>query len=217
MDGLHPHASGKDRRITVIASLEGILKSKSPTEVLVDVNGVGFAVSVPLSTYEKLDAVGSHILLLTVLHVREDAMQLFGFATEEERRVFKLLISVSGIGPKIAQSVLSGMNAEELKSHLGSGNIAALTSIPGVGRKTAERLVVELRDKIGGSLSEGGATLQTGSETASVRLEALQALVSLGYSQQAAERSIRLALKELNGATLPLEELIKRSLRQSGS
>jgi Holliday junction DNA helicase RuvA len=185
--------------------------------VLIDVNGIGFAISIPLSTYEKLDAVGSRVVLLTVLHVREDAMQLFGFATEEERRVFKLLISVSGIGPKIAQSVLSGMNAEELKSHLGSGNITALTSIPGVGRKTAERLVVELRDKIGNPLSESGSVIPADAEAASVRFEALRALVSLGYSQQAAERSIRLALKESGGSILLLEELIKRALRQPGS
>jgi Holliday junction DNA helicase RuvA len=201
----------------VIASVEGLLRTKSPTEVLIDVNGIGFAISIPLSTYEKLDAVGSRVVLLTVLHVREDAMQLFGFATEEERRVFKLLISVSGIGPKIAQSVLSGMNAEELKSHLGSGNITALTSIPGVGRKTAERLVVELRDKIGNPLSESGSVIPADAEAASVRFEALRALVSLGYSQQAAERSIRLALKESGGSTLLLEELIKRALRQPGS
>jgi Holliday junction DNA helicase RuvA len=201
----------------VIASVEGILRTKSPTEVLIDVNGIGFAISIPLSTYEKLDAVGSRVVLLTVLHVREDAMQLFGFATEEERRVFKLLISVSGIGPKIAQSVLSGMNAEELKSHLGSGNITALTSIPGVGRKTAERLVVELRDKIGNPLSESGSVIPADAEAASVRFEALRALVSLGYSQQAAERSIRLALKESGGSILLLEELIKRALRQPGS
>jgi Holliday junction DNA helicase RuvA len=201
----------------VIASVEGILRTKSPTEVLIDVNGIGFAISIPLSTYEKLDAVGSRVVLLTVLHVREDAMQLFGFATEEERRVFKLLISVTGIGPKIAQSVLSGMNAEELKSHLGSGNITALTSIPGVGRKTAERLVVELRDKIGNPLSESGSVIPADAEAASVRFEALRALVSLGYSQQAAERSIRLALKESGGSTLLLEELIKRALRQPGS
>ena len=133
----------------MIASLTGILKSKSPTEILVEVHGIGYTVSIPLSTYEKLGDIGSSVSLLTHFHVREDVMQLFGFFTEEERRLFKLLISVSGIGPKIAQSILSGMNVEELKSHLVSGNVNALTAIPGVGRKTAERLIVELRDKVG--------------------------------------------------------------------
>jgi Holliday junction DNA helicase RuvA len=201
----------------VIASLEGILRSKTPTEVLVDVNGIGFAISIPLSTYEKLGAAGSRVVLLTYLHIRDDAMQLFGFATEEERRIFKLLISVSGVGPKIAQSVLSGMNVEELKSHIGDGNVNALTTIPGVGRKTSERLVVELRDKIGGPYFEPGSVAPIGAGASSVRLEALQALLSLGYNQQAAEKAIRLALKEASSATISLEELIKRALRQSRS
>lgn len=201
----------------MIASITGILKSKTPTEALVDVNGIGLAISVPLSTYEKLGAIGSHTVLLTYLYIRDDGMQLFGFATEEERRIFKLLISVSGVGPKIAQGVLSGMNVEELQSHLGNGNAAALTSIPGVGRKTAERLIVELRDKIGGPLSGPGTAAFAGSASASVRLEALQALLSLGYSQQSAERAIRLALKESTDGNPSLEELIKRALRQSGA
>jgi Holliday junction DNA helicase RuvA len=201
----------------VIASIEGILRSKTPTEVLIDVNGIGFAVSVPLSTYEKLGAAGSRVVLLTHLHIRDDAMQLFGFATEEERRIFKLLISVSGVGPKIAQSVLSGMNVEELGSHIGNGNVSALSTIPGIGRKTSERLVVELRDKIGGLHSEPGSVALIGAAAASVRLEALQALLSLGYNQQAAEKAIRLALKETGDASISLEELIKRALHQSGS
>ncbi len=201
----------------MIATLEGILRSKTPTEVLIDVNGVGFAVSVPLSTYEKLGAEGTRVVLLTYLHIRDDAMLLFGFATEEERRIFKLLISVSGVGPKIAQSVLSGINVEELKSHIGSGNVNALTAIPGIGRKTSERLVVELRDRIGSPHPEPGSTAPAGAESASVRLEALRALLSLGFNQQAAEKAIRLALKDSNDAALPLEELIKRALRQPGS
>ncbi len=199
----------------MIASLTGILKYKSPTEILIDVHGVGYNVSIPLSTYEKLGEIGSSISLLTYFHVREDAMQLFGFFSDEERRLFKLLISVSGIGPKIAQSVLSGMNVEELKSYLISGNVIALTAIPGVGKKTAERLILELRDKIGKTIADAEPLSTQGMESAAMRTEALQALTSLGYNLQIAEKSIRLVLKEAEGSNISLEELIKRALRHT--
>jgi Holliday junction DNA helicase RuvA len=199
----------------MIATLTGILKFKSPTEILVEVHGIGYTISIPLSTYEKLGDLGSSVSLLTHFHVREDAMLLFGFSTEEERRLFKLLISVSGIGPKIAQSTLSGMNVEELKSHIVGGNVNALMAIPGVGRKTAERLIVELRDKAGKTLAESEPISVIGMATAAMRIEALQALTSLGYNQQIAEKAIRLVVKEAEGSTISLEELIKRALRHT--
>ena len=199
----------------MIASLTGILKYKSPTEILIDVHGVGYTVSIPLSTYEKLGDVGSTISLLTHFHVREDAMQLFGFFSDEERRLFKLLISVSGIGPKIAQSILSGMNVEELKSHLLSGNVTALTAIPGVGKKTSERLILELRDKVGKAYADAEPISALGIASATIRAEALQALTSLGYNLQIAEKSIRLVLKEAEGTIISLEELVKRALRHT--
>ena len=199
----------------MIASLTGVLKFKSPTEILIDVQGIGYAVSISLSTYEKLGDVGTSISLLTHFHVREDAMQLFGFFSNEERRLFKLLISVSGIGPKIAQSILSGMNVEELKSHLMSGNIIALTAIPGVGKKTAERLILELRDKVGKTMADAEPLSALDLASASMRAEALQALTSLGYNLQIAEKSIRLVLKETEGSIISLEELIKRALRHT--
>lgn len=198
----------------MIASLSGILKTKSPTEVLIEVQGIGYIVHIPLSTYERLGDPGSSVFLLTHFHVREDAVSLFGFSTEEERRLFRLLISVSGIGPRIAQSILSGMNVEELKSHIIGGNVNALLSIPGVGRKTAERLIVELRDKAGKSSAEY-ETITSSSQTTALRIEALQALTSLGYNQQIAEKAIRLVLNEADGSTLSLEELIKRALRHT--
>ena len=201
----------------MIATLTGILKFKSPTEILVEVHGIGYTISIPLSTYEKLGDLGSSISLLTHFHVREDAMLLFGFSTEEERRLFKLLISVSGIGPKIAQSTLSGMNVEELKSHIVGGNVNALMAIPGVGRKTAERLIVELRDKAGKTLTDSEPISVIGMATASMRIEALQALTSLGYNQQIAEKAIRLVVKEAEGSTISLEELIKRALRHTNA
>ncbi len=197
----------------MIASLRGILTGKSPTEVLVDVNGVGYTVSIPLSTFEHVGDLNSEVVLLTYLHVREDALHLFGFATDEERHIFKLLISVSGIGPKIAQGILSGISVGELRSHIATGNISALTSIPGVGRKTAERLIVELRDRIGKMELTGIAFGGSSNQPVEIRTEALLALTSLGYPRQAAEKAVRQALTEANGQSLTLEELIKRSLR----
>lgn len=201
----------------MIASLSGILKTKSPTELLVDVNGVGYAVSIPLSTYSSVGEINAPVVLLTHLHVREDAMQLFGFATEAERHLFKLLISISGIGPKIAQGILSGISVAEMRQHIAAGNVSALTAIPGVGKKTAERLIIELRDKIGKIES----TLETSSNVADVnteaRNEALLALTSLGYSRPAAEKSIRLALSDAGGAVLTVEELVKKALKYSGA
>ena len=201
----------------MIASLTGVLQYKSPTEILIDVHGVGYIVSIPLSTFEKLGDVGSPLSLLTYFHVREDALQLYGFFSDEERRLFKLLISVSGIGPKIAQSILSGMDVEELKSHLLNGNVTALTAIPGVGKKTAERLILELRDKVGKSIMVAESTTVGERASAAIRAEALQALTSLGYNLQIAEKSIRLVLKETEGSIISLEELIKRALRHTNA
>ncbi len=199
----------------MIASLSGILKGKSPTEVLVDVGGVGYAVSIPISTYSTLGDLNSPVHLLTHLHVREDAMQLYGFATEAERRLFRLLISITGIGPKIAQGILSGISVSDLRQHIIGGNIAALTSIPGIGKKTAERLVVELRDRIGKTDSTSGSTVIPGDKNAEIRNEALLALLSLGYNRAAAEKAIRLALNDGGESDLEIENLIKKALKYS--
>ncbi len=198
----------------MIGSLTGILKSKSPTELLVDVNGVGYLLSIPLSTYSSVGEVNTPIHLLTHLHVREDAMQLFGFATESERQLFRLLIAISGIGPKTAQGILSGMSVADLQDAIASGNIAALTSVPGVGRKTAERLVVELRDKVGKTEKEPASG--AGDRNAEIRNEALLALTSLGYNRIAAEKAIRSALKDSGDSGLSVEDLIKRALKHPG-
>lgn len=200
----------------MIASLTGILKSKSPTEVLVDVNGVGYSVSISLSTYSKLSDINSSVHLLTHLHVREDLMQLFGFATEAERQLFRQLISITGIGPKTAQGILSGMSAADLRDYIASGNISALTAVPGVGRRTAERLVMELRDKIGKFDKTLDSTAVPGDKNADIRNEALLALTSLGYNRLAAEKAIRMALKDAGENKLGVEELIKKALKYSG-
>jgi len=197
----------------MIARLTGLLAAKSPTEITIDVQGVGYGVSIPLSTYEALGEVNSPVTVLTYLHVREDALQIYGFATAEERDLFRLLIGVNGIGPKMAQGILSGIPAPDLKNHIASGNLGALTAIPGVGRKIAERLVVELRDRVGRPASTLLASA-TG-EQSRIRSEALLALTSLGYNRVAAEKAIRNALQESGDAEHSIESLIKASLRHA--
>lgn len=197
----------------MIASLTGILRAKTPTEVLVDVNGVGYSVSIPFSTFEKLGEVNSTVTLLTYLQVREDALQLYGFLNEEERFSFRLLISVSGIGPKIAQGILSGISVKELKDHIVRGNVGSLTAIPGIGKKTAERLILELREKV--SKTDGGGLRPQPSDD--LRTQALMALTSLGYSKPVAEKAVQRVFSESPAATLTLEEIIKRSLRYTAA
>lgn len=199
----------------MIVSLQGRLARKSATEVVIDVHGVGYGVSIPVSTYERLGDVDSDTLLLTYLHVREDTLQLYGFATEEEREMFRLLLSVTGIGPKMAQGILSGIPVPELKKNIGRGNAAALTSIPGVGRKTAERLVVELREKIS-KLEPGSPILENASDAqVQIRSEAMAALTALGYTRSIAERALRAAIQENNGSDATVEQLIKSALRHA--
>jgi Holliday junction DNA helicase RuvA len=201
----------------MISYLHGRLAEKSPTEITVDVNGVAYAVHIPLSTFEALSEIGSDVKILTYLHFREDAMQLYGFATPAERDLFKLLISISGIGPRMAQGILSGVSVNELKSFIVQGNFNALMSIPGVGKKTAERLVIELRDKVGKLPTLGREAPATEDKTAAIRSEALLALTSLGYARATAEKAIRSVLQESNGSGLSVEELIKRALRHTST
>jgi Holliday junction DNA helicase RuvA len=196
----------------MISRISGELLSKSPTEIVLDVHGVGFTLNIPLSTFEHLGNPGTKATLFTHMHVREDALLLYGFATEEERDIFRILLSVNGIGPKMAQSILSGISTNELKRHIASGNPAGLTTVPGVGRKTAERLIVELRDSLG-RLDTTASAAHTGQGTSNIRNEALLALTSLGYSRVNAERAIRSALEESKEAEGSVESLVKSSLR----
>ena len=198
----------------MIASIHGTLIAKSPTEVVIDTGAIAYTISIPLSTYTTLGNLNSAVTLLTYLHVREDVLALYGFSSEEERSIFRLLISVSGIGPRMGQTILSGITVPDLKHHIISGDLGALTTIPGVGKKLAERLIVELRDKIG--RVETGALPLAGTDTQSlVRSQALQALTSLGYSRPAAEKALLAALKEKEGNDLTIEALIKASLRHA--
>lgn len=196
----------------MLSYLTGKLTYKTPTEIVIDVNGVGYSLHISLTSYEQLSSTNERVKVFTYLHVREDALQLFGFASESEREMFKFLISVSGIGPKIAQGMLSGMTADEMKSSIQVGDIAALTSLQGVGRKTAERLILELRDKIGKAEIELPSFAAT-SPQIKTRNDALNALMSLGYNRNTAENAIREVLK--NNKDLPVEELIRQALRHT--
>ncbi len=200
----------------MIALLSGEMLSKSPTEVCVLIHGVGLSVSIPLSTYERIGQTGENVTLHTYLHVREDALQLYGFFAVEEREMFKLLLSVSGIGPRMALAVLSGTSVDSLRHRLSNGDAAGLMSVPGIGKKLAERLVVELREKVS-RMNVADQTRTPGSISANgIRSEATLALTSLGYSRQSAEKAVQQAAEGLRNADVTLEELIKAALRTTG-
>ena len=206
----------------MIAHLSGTLLSKQATSVIVDVSGVGYEVNIPLSTFYDLEDTGSNVKLRIYTHVKEDALQLYGFKTARERELFINFISVSGIGPKLGIALLSGMSADELIASIKTNNLARLTLIPGVGRKTAERLIVDLREKMA-ALSAGQVTEETGarpeageeSTEDSVRSQALSGLMNLGYQRSAAEKAVDAALSE--GGDISVESVLKRSLRKIGS
>jgi Holliday junction DNA helicase RuvA len=190
----------------MIISLRGRLREKTATSAWLDAGGVGYGVQISFSTFEVLPAVGSEVELLTSLVVREDAHQLFGFATAEERRLFELLLTVSGVGPRVALGVLSGMRPEALRRAIRGGDVGALTTVSGVGKKTAERILVDLRDKLQAEAPAAGGEALGGSAE-----DAVSALVSLGFPQVQARKSVQSALKE-TGADAPLEEIVRRSL-----
>lgn len=193
----------------MIAKISGRLVEKTPTRILVEVNGIGYEIQIPLSTFEKVGAVNENTSLFTYLHVREDALQLFGFATAAEKQLFQHLLSVSGIGPKLAQSILSSSTVENFCRHIVKNELTALTEIPGIGKKTAERLVLELRDRLARWMPE--ATEAATPAPSASEEETIAALVSLGYSQAAAQRAVDQVKHE--AGELPVEELIKRALR----
>ena len=202
----------------MIAHLSGTLLAKHATSVIVDVGGVGYEVTIPVTTFFNLEEPGSQVQLRIYTHVREDTLQLFGFRTPRERELFTLLISVSGIGPKSGIAMLSGMSADEIVTAIRTNNLARLTSIPGVGRKTAERLVIELRDKMAALSSpaldaeiEAGATGAAAPSEDALREDTLSALVNLGYQKALAEKAITQAAQE--GGDLSVELLLRRSLR----
>ncbi|MDQ7063807.1 MAG: Holliday junction branch migration protein RuvA [candidate division KSB1 bacterium] len=194
----------------MIGFLRGKIVERQPTQVLMDVQGVGYEVIIPVSTYEKIQNEDGDITLMTYLHVREDAMQLFGFHTAEEKALFLKLIQVNGVGPKVAIGVLSGCSVDEFKRSVREGDIARLKTLPGIGKKTAERIVLELKDKVD---AVAGAAPAVGEDRPDRTVEeALLALVSLGYSKGQAEKIIQQLLRE--GAERSVEELIRLALQK---
>ncbi len=188
----------------MIGRLHGKLLEKAPPQILIDVSGVGYEVDVPMSTFCNLPDIGNDVTLLTHFVVREDAMLLYGFATASERQTFRALIKISGIGPRIGLAILSGMSTGDLASAIEEGNLGMLTRIPGIGKKTAERLILELKGKL--VLVSDGAS--TPSENGATRNDITSALVALGYS----EREAQSAVKKLP-ADIGVSEGIRQALK----
>ena len=196
----------------MIVFLDGMLEEKEPTRVVVNVGGVGYEAAIPLSSYDRLPAAGQRVRLLTVPVVREDAHLLFGFMTADERDAFLQLTSVNGIGPKLGLAVLSGLSVRDLKAAIAAGDVKRLSGISGIGKKTAERLVLEMRDKLGrgelmAALAGGKAA---GPANARLR-DVLLALLSLGHKQADAQRMVQDIAPEITPDT-PLEEILRKVL-----
>jgi Holliday junction DNA helicase RuvA len=195
----------------VIAHLRGRILEKQPHRVIVDAGGVGYDVFVPLSTFYRLGDAGTETVLRIHTHVREDILALYGFATRLEQDLFERLLSISGIGPKVALSVLSGVEPPELMRAIQSADVARLTSIPGIGKKTAERILLELKDR----LPRAAVVEEAGGEQAppvSLRDDVLSALVNLGYHRPLAERAVDAAVKSVPGGDF--ERTLRHALRE---
>ena len=196
----------------MISYLRGKLAFKVPMQAVIDVSGVGYGISISLVTYDQLPILGEEVLLFTHMHVREDRMELFAFADEGEREVFEMLIGVSGIGPSLALTILSGMSLRDLQEAIVHERVSELTGIKGIGKRTAERLVLDLRDKV--SLSADISEIETPDETGSATSEeAAMALMALGMTPSEARQAVRKAI-ERNGSDLTVQQLIKFALKE---
>jgi holliday junction DNA helicase RuvA len=193
----------------MIGQLRGRLAEKRPNQVLVDVGGVGYLVQVPLSSYAALGELHTEVTLLIHTHVREDALALYGFVSAREKHFFEMLLSASGVGPTLALKILSGMSVEELVPAIRGSDLARLTRIPGVGRKTAERMVVELKDKLETVTLEAGKP--AAASPAGVEADVISALVNLGYDAHTAEGAVGEAKREVGVGSL--EKLLRAALQ----
>ena len=195
----------------MIEYVEGLLMEKNPTLTVIDCQGVGYALHTSLNTFSKLPDAGQRCKLFAHLQIKEDAHTLYGFSMREERHLFRLLISVSGVGATTAQMMLSAMNTSELVSHIANGQSGALQAIKGIGAKTAQRIIIELRDKIG-KTDISAEQIALGESSNNTRNEALSALTLLGFPRMAAEKAINTILKASDGS-LSIESLIKEALK----
>lgn len=196
----------------MITFIEGILEEKQPTGAVVNAGGIGYEVLIPLSSYDRLPSEGDRCRLLTCLHIREDAHTLFGFCTAGERDMFRRLTGISGIGPKLALGVLSGLSVRELKSALIEGDVKRLSSISGIGKKTAERMVMEMKDKFSAAEQLQASTETAGFDPADGRLQdAMLALCSLGYKPEQARKMVTGASSKIKPET-NIEEIVRLAL-----
>ena len=189
----------------MIAHLTGRLISKKPTQIIIDVNGVGYVVYISINTFEKISEIGETVSLHTFLSVKEDSLTLFGFFSEPEKQMFELLISVNGIGPKLAQNVLSGIQIDDLRHALKTGNLVRLVAVPGIGRKTAERMLIDLREKVDNIAEEKDSGIPF-----KVKDDAIMALTTLGYNQKMSEKVIRDLL--ISNPAMTIEDLVRQAL-----
>ena len=196
----------------MITFLEGLVAEKQPTHLVMNVGGVGYEVVIPLSSYDRVPRVGETCRMLTYDHVREDDHVLFGFATDAERRMFVMLMSVSGIGPKLALATLSGLSVKELKASIATADVKRLSSVSGIGKKTAERMVVDLKDKLSvGEALEATAGARDLTE-ADVRMrDAVLALISLGYKRTEAQEMILRVMRTADKSA-GVEEVVRKAL-----
>lgn len=187
----------------MIGFLTGKIISSKPTQIILDVNGVGYLVNISITTFEKISEKQTASLFIHT-SVKEDSITLFGFYTQSEKEMFELLISISGIGPKVSLGILSGISVDDLKDAIANGNVSRLIAIPGIGRKTAERVVLELRNKVDAIKADGSIKIKSAKD------EAISALATLGYQRQLAEKVVRDLLSE--NLNYSLEELIRKAL-----
>jgi Holliday junction DNA helicase RuvA len=194
----------------MIARLAGTLIHKLPPLMVIDVGGVGYEVEAPLSVFYDLPEIGTSVVILTHLAIKDDSHTLYGFSSESQRTLFRQLLKISGIGAKLALTILSGATGEELARYVADNDTASLTRLPGIGKKTAERIIIELRDKLGGLPVAGGAVLKPGTAVpASAVSEATHALISLGYKPQEVSRMVQSVAEPDLGA----EDIIRRALQ----
>ena len=197
----------------MISYVRGVLDHKEPGLAIVDVGGIGYEVFIPLSTYRELPAVGSQVKLHTYHYIRDDAALLYGFLSPEEKEVFELVLSISGVGAKVALSILSSVSVDQFRSAIARGNMAVLTKVPGIGKKSAQRMVLELKDKIGRIRVDEDMLKAMPPESGS---DAVLALLNLGASQSAAEYAVFRA-ERLLGENTSIEEVITEALKLLGS
>ena len=195
----------------MIATLHGVLTEKNPSRLVVDVGGVGYEVSVPLSTFYALGEMGAEVDLRIHTHVRQETLSLFGFATRLEVDLFERLITISGVGPRLALAVLSGLEPPELLRAIQNSDIVRLQGIPGVGKKTAERISLELKDKLPANAVDEGVTTDPENDTEGIRNDVMSALLNLGYHRPLAERAVNEVLTDKLGT---FEEALRQALRE---